>query len=159
MLSIDLCYYWGQSALITTTVKIAKCNLGTQCTFSRTQAKGSRYIPYYWRLGLETGDVAVGEGEGKVVVVMQYTGGELHWPELTTKLPGSFQGGRRGAGRGAGRGQGGGREGAAICWVHGVQGRVQGGGSGCRDVRGAGRCREVQEGAGRCREVVRGAGR
>ena len=64
-----------------------------------------------------------------------------------------------GAGRGAGRGQGGGREGAAICWVHGVQGRVQGGGSGCRDVRGAGRCREVQEGAGRCREVVRGAGR
>ena len=95
MLSIDLCYYWAQSALITTTVKIAKCNLGTQCTFSRTQAKGSRYIPYYWRLGLETGDVAVGEGEGKVVVVMQYTGGELHWPELTTKLPGSFQGGRR----------------------------------------------------------------
>ena len=91
-------------------MKIAKCNLGTQCTFSRTQAKGSRYIPYYWRLGLETGDVAVGEGEGKVVVVMQYTGGELHWPELTTKLPGSFQGGRRGAGRGAGRGQGGGRD-------------------------------------------------
>ena len=159
MLSIELCYYWAQSALITTTVKIAKCNLGTQCTFSRTQAKGSRYIPYYWRLGLETGDVAVGEGEGKVVVVMQYTGGELHWPELTTKLPGSFQGGRRGAGRGAGRGREGAGRGQRYVGCMGVQGRVQGGGSGCRVVRGAGRCREVQEGAGRCREVVRGAGR
>ena len=71
----------------------------------------------------------MGEGEGKVVVVMQYTGGELHWPELTTKLPGSFQGGRRGAGRGAGRGQGGGS-----------------------DMLGAWGCREG------CREVVRGAG-
>ena len=102
----------------------------------------------------------MGEGEGKVVVVMQYTGGELHWPELTTKLPGSFQGGRRGAGRGAGRGQGGGREGAAICWVHGGAGKGAGrwfgvqGREGCREVQGgAGRCREVQGGGSGCREV------
>ena len=147
-------------------MKIAKCNLGTQCTFSRTQAKGSRYIPYYWRLGLETGDVAVGEGEGKVVVVMQYTGGELHWPELTTKLPGSFQGGRRGAGRGAGRGQGGGREGAAICWVHGGAGKGAGrwfgvqGGEGVQGREGCTvRCRAVQGGAVRCSELQWCAGR
>ena len=75
----------------------------------------------------------MGEGEGKVVVVMQYTGGELHWPELTTKLPGSFQGGRRGQG-GV---QGGGREGAG-------RGQRYVGCMGCREG---------------CREVVRGAGR